>query len=506
MRSTFMGLETARRGMFTQQGALHTTGHNIANANTPGFTRQRVNFVQTDPYPPASLNRPQLPGQIGTGVEAGSVQRVREGFLDVQYRSESNKFGYWQSRAESLQKLEEVMHEPSDSGLSATMNEFWQALQDLAVNPQNPGAKSVVRQRGIALSETFNYLHNSLSSIQTDLKNEIDVTENKINSILYQVSQINKQIGEVEPHGYLPNDLYDERDRLVDELSTLVSVKVDYTKPGGNPSALAEGQAVITLVDGSGNELAKLVNGSEIKEFDVDFSGADGSVKSVTVGGVSYDFTKSEGKLKALIDSYGFEKDGKAAGVYPDMLAELDNLAYTFATEFNKVHQANLSPNEIANGPQDIPFFAVDGGRKGYAGKMAIASEILANVDNIATADPSNPYLGDSKGILDLANVINNKFTYGENGGGEANFRSYYEGVIGEMAVLSQQADRLAYNSGSLKDAVDTRRQSVSAVSLDEEMSNMIQFQHAYNASARMISLTDELLDKIINGMGTGGR
>lgn len=88
MRSTFHGLEVAKRGMFTQQSALYVTGHNIANANTPGYSRQRVNFVQTEPYPPASMNRPQIPGQMGTGVEAGSIERVRDSFLDIQYRGE----------------------------------------------------------------------------------------------------------------------------------------------------------------------------------------------------------------------------------------------------------------------------------------------------------------------------------------------------------------------------------------------------------------------------------
>ena len=266
MRSTFMGLETARRGMFTQQSALHTTGHNIANANTPGFTRQRINFEQTEPYPSASLNRPQIPGQVGSGVKAGSIQRVRESFLDVQYRGENNKLGYWETRAESYLKLEEVLNEPSESGLAKTMDQFWQSLQDLAVNPTNPGARSVVRQRGIAVSETFNYLHNSLSSIQSDLKNEISVTEKSINSILDQISKINGQVADVEPHGYLPNDLYDERDRLIDQLSSIVNIKVDYTRSGGNSLKMADGQAVIKMVSDSGKELGILVSGDRFNE------------------------------------------------------------------------------------------------------------------------------------------------------------------------------------------------------------------------------------------------
>lgn len=513
MRSTFMGLETARRGMFTQQSALHTTGHNISNANTPGYTRQRINFAQTESYPSASLNSPQIPGQIGTGVKAESIQRVRESFLDVQYRSENQKLGYWETRAEAYNKLEEVLNEPSDSGLAKTMDQFWQSLQDLAVNPTNPGARSVVRQRGVAVAETFNYLHNSLSSIKTDLKSEINVSVKQINSILEQVAKVNGRIADVEPHGYLPNDLYDERDRLIDELSSLVSIKVDYVRSGNGMQNLGEGQAVIKMVGNSGNELGVLVSNDRFNEVKVNFDGVAESVESVSIGRSSFDFTNlnSNGKLKALVESYGYENGGKIAGIYPEMLTKLDNMAYTFATEFNKQHRIGISLNEIdGKTPTDRNFFAEDGldigmNQKGFAGRITLAGGIEASLDNIATASTLNK--GDSGNVQALANIINLEFDYEQGLKPElANFRNYYEGVIGGMAVQSQEAVRMTQNSGSLREAVDNRRKSVSSVSLDEEMTNMIQFQHAYNASARMITLQDEMLDKIINGMGTAGR
>jgi flagellar hook-associated protein 1 FlgK len=122
MRSTFMGLETARRGMFTQQSALYTTGHNISNANTPGYSRQRINFTQTTPYPSVGMNRPQLPGQMGTGVEAGSVQRIRESFLDVQFRTENTKMGYYGAMSESLTKMEEIMNHPKADCIARSRN------------------------------------------------------------------------------------------------------------------------------------------------------------------------------------------------------------------------------------------------------------------------------------------------------------------------------------------------------------------------------------------------
>jgi len=517
MRSTFMGLETARRGMFTQQTALHTTGHNISNANTPGYTRQRINFAQTEPYPSASINRPNIPGQVGTGVKAESVQRIRESFLDIQYRGETNKLGYSSSRAAAFDQLEQIMNEPSDSGLANTMDQFWQSLQDLAVNPNNPGARSVVRQRGIAMSDTFNFLQNSLVAVQKDIGNEINITVDKVNSLVKQIHAINGQIGDVEPHGYLPNDLYDERDRLIDELSSLVNIKVDYVGSGGNTHSAAEGKAVIKLVSDSGKQHALLVGNAGYNEVSVHKDGVDGSVKTISAGDTDINFNdlQSSGKLKGLIESFTYENgEGKATGVYADMLKELDNLAYTFAKEFNAVHKSGLSPNEISNQKtEEISFFTdSESGditnRTGFAGRIAVDGKILESLDNIATAaggDPASATLGDSTNVNNMANVFTKKMDY-NNSSEASDFRNYYEGVIGRMAVQSQEATRMTTNSQTLQQAVDNKRQSVSSVSLDEEMTNMIQFQHAYNASARMISLQDELLDKIINGMGTGGR
>ena len=267
MVSTFHGLEIARRALNTQQAALLTTGHNIANANTPGYTRQRVNMTTTEPYPSVGINRPQIPGQMGTGVKIGDVQRIRDSFIDTQYRTETSKLGYWQARAEQLSQMENIMNEPSETGLANTLDEFWSSLQDLASQPQDNGTRSVVRQNGIALADTFNYISNSLQSVQKNYRNELDIGEQNVNSILRQINQVNKQIGSVEPHGYLPNDLYDERDRLVDELSTMVNVKIEVKPSGGLPSSNAEGQYNVYLANSQG-EILRDSNNKAIKLVD----------------------------------------------------------------------------------------------------------------------------------------------------------------------------------------------------------------------------------------------
>lgn len=531
MSSTFMGLEIARRGLTAQQSALSVTGQNISNANTPGYSRQKVNFTQTEPYPSMGMDREQIPGQMGTGVSADSIQRVRDGFLDVQYRTENNKVGYWQARSDALSKLEGVMNEPSDSGLANTMDQFWQSLQDLQTDPTNSGALSVVSQRGQALTDTFNYLSNSITSDQGDAKNQIDVTVKQANSILEQLNQVNQQIGRVEPNGYLPNDLYDARDRLIDQLSSIVNISVGYVKPSGNANPKAEGQAVIKLVDDNGNEMGNLLSAAGNSELKMDYTGADNSVKSITIGApgetdtsndkvLTFSQISSSGSLKGLIEAYGYDDNGKATGIYPDMLNQLDTLAYTFATNFNAQQKQGYSANDINNYQKDPTtqpakdaFFADQSGTdisstttsKGFAAIIQMSNTIKQSASNIATAGGTslaNATLGDSTNVQALSNIINQKYNY--NSIEQDDFRSYYQNVIGAMGVQSQEATTLNQNSTTLQQSVDSKRQSVSSVSLDEEMTNMIQYQQAYNASARMISIQDAILDKLINGMGAG--
>jgi flagellar hook-associated protein 1 len=531
MRSTFMGLETARRGMFTQQSALYVTGHNIANANTPGFSRQRINFEQTSPYPAASMNRPQIPGQMGTGVEAGSVQRIREGFLDLQYRVESNKVGYYSSMSESLTKMEEIMNEPSESGLHATMEKFWNSIQDIASHTENTGARDVAAASGQMVADTLNYYYNSLSRVQQDIGSEIGVKVKEINALVSQIDELNKQIASVEPNGYLPNDLYDERDMYVDQLSQLVNVKVTNVKPTeyGHAKDIAEGLYKIEIVgeDGSsfsptavlldvtkeeGLKPANLLTVYDTE--DVNPENADnpdlelisGPVSKVMVGDTELKGINFSGELAGLIESYGYQdSDGKTAGYYPDMIQKLNDFTRAFVNEFNEIHKQGFA----LNGETDINFFDPDL-KDNPAKNIKVNSDILKDSSLIAAAGPDNKGSGDNENAHKLASIKTKSFGDFESAPPASmtsgNLDTYYSGIIGRLGVDSQSAQKNASNSLVLADSVDKSRQSVSAVSLDEEMTNMIKFQHAYNAAARNITVVDEMLDKIINGMGVVGR
>lgn len=413
--STFHGLEMAKQALFAQQSALYTTGHNISNANTDGYTRQRVNFATTSPYPSAARNRPEIAGQMGTGVKAGEIQRVRDQFLDYQFRAENSKAGYWQSKAESIARMESLMNEPSENGLSKTMDQFWQSLQDISVNPKNAGARAVAAQRGLTVAETFSYLSNSLQTVRSDLKKQIDVNVtdesatglSQVNSILAQVNEINKQVQSLESHGYLTNDLYDERDRLVDELSGFVTIKVSYSKSGDSSADIADGLATIELMDNQGNELGvTLVDGKtkEFTKFAVDYSAATTEkpsvVTAIQVGDkiIQAESFTSNGSLKGLIESFGYvDADGSIKGTYPEMIASLDKMAFEFATEFNRVH---ANGEDLVEGQDANEFFDIPDTGFGVAAAITVNEAIMDNPDLIAASANGDSGNGENAGAL----------------------------------------------------------------------------------------------------------
>lgn len=549
MRSTFMGLETSKRGLFTQQTALYTTGHNISNANTAGYSRQRVNMQASLGFPGTGLNAPMTPGFIGTGVEAGSVQRIRDTFTDSQFRQESNKLGYWESRSSAISQMEDVLNEPSDYGLAKSMDEFWKSLQDLSVNPENGGARAVVVQRGIAVADSFNYMHKSITEIKDNAAKEIGISLNNVNSILEQIGDLNRQITAIEPNGYMPNDLYDARDNLLDELGQFFPIETSNSPSGGNALKVAEGSVTVSIkLNGS---LVKVVDGKNFTQLRN--SGPDTSIDGVTPTGPVIGFhlvrvddngddvtidnnwndmtpagTQSSyninlfsdlGKIKSLTKSYGYMDNSAPPvekGLFPEMISKLNKMANAFAVEFNKLHKgdpgnpAGTPPVPATQGGTDYygnqgeKFFYSADGSNITAGNIYVTDEIIKDPNLLAASDSldgESAEPGNGNQALKLANM---KF---ENLSdlGEVSVQTYFQSIIGQLGVDGQQASRLMFNTATLQQAVSERRASVSSVSLDEEMTNMITFQQAYNASARMITVVDETLDKIINGMGRVG-
>lgn len=512
--STFHGLEMAKRALSVQQSALYTTGHNISNAHTKGYSRQRVNFTTDTPYPPASKNSPAIPGQLGTGVKAGSVQRIRDQFLDVQYRSENSRAGYWEAQKATLSRMEQLLNEPSDSGLSKTMKNFWQSLGDLAVNPDNSGARSVVKERGIAVAESFNYIGKNLDNIREDLKGQINHTKDSVNKLLSDIQAINGQIERIEPHGHLPNDLYDERDRLVDELSEIVNIQIERGESSGDPHPNAEGPIAIKLVDNTGqpiDDIYLIDEDNETHELEIGFDKDTGHVNSLTFGGTTADLDKINeiGSLKGLIDVYGYDNQPDSKVSLPQLMDELNKMANEFAEAFNYVHRLGEDSENVDEGI--IDFFKID---DSSSAAMSIkVNKAIIDKPSLIQASTDDKE-GNGENALKLQDVFDKslKDIFGEDYIEDddqlegASVEQFFQSLIGDLGVAAQEANRRSDNTEILRIQVEEQRMSISAVSLDEEMTNMIKFQHAYNAAARSMTSIDEMLDRIINGMGLVGR
>ncbi len=497
MRSTFMGLETSKRGMFTQQSGLYTTGHNLSNANTLGYSRQRVNMEATRGFPGTGLQAGTSPGFIGTGVGAHSVQRSRDEFVDRQFRQEANGLGYWDSKSKSIMQMEDVLNEPSDFGINSSLDVFWKSINDVGTNPQDIASRKVVIERGVNLAESFNYTRKQLTDIQGGLKNEIDVSTNRVNSLLKQIATLNDSIKKIEVNGHMPNDLYDSRDVLLDELTEYFPIEVKYEKNGGNALAISQGNAIVSLKTPKG--LIEVVNGKESSELkhNIDmtlgtmdafqgftFKGGPANGSTLKQG----DFAPSQGKMLSLINSYGYGTAGE--GDYPQRVAELDNIVLKFAEKFNEVHRQGFEFNSKEKGKD---FFIINPpGTTFTAENIRVNPDIIADPNKLAASSKEDE-AGNGENALLLAGV-------------KAVIEPLYKAMIADVGVKGEQANRLADTSLTKLVTISNSRASVSSVSVDEEMTNMITFQQAYNASARMMTAVDETLDRIINGMGRVGQ
>jgi len=485
MASTFHGLEIGKRSLYAQQAALSTTGHNVANANTTGYTRQRAEMQATNPMPQPGMQNSTSPAQLGTGVEVTKIVRLREDYLDVQLRGENKNLGYWEAKSDTLSKVEELLNEPTDNGLANVMDEFWKGWQELAKDPDSAAARSVLRQRGIAVTETFQHLSNSLNQIQNDLKHVIDTKRNEVNSLATQISGLNDQIGRLVPNNYEPNDLYDQRDVLIDKLSKLVPVNVVSGKNG----------TVDVFV---GNEA--IVAGNQAKTLEIDFDSTTGLVDPTKIQIAGNTVTLESGELLGRIESFGIV-DGGSKSTIPNVKSKLDELARVFAESVNDAHQKGMNlENILGTSSERLDFFIGD-----TAGNLGVNPNIMQSLNLIAAAMEEAPGQSSSGNGKNAQTIADLKFEGLPFTGSTTTADDFYRNIIGQLGIDTQESRRMQDNSEVIVQQVENRRLSVSGVSLDEEMTNMIRFQQAYNAAARYVTVMDQCLDKVINGMGRAG-
>lgn len=217
-------LNTAKSGMNVSQVAIQTTSHNISNINTPGYSRQRVSQTASSPYSNPGLNSSLGAGQIGTGAQINDVTRIRNSFYDYQFRSESHEYGSTSVKYDYFKNIESIFNEPSDSAISSTLNNFFNSWNELSKDPESAGVKSVVLENAKYLTNSINNAFGKLESLEESLKSQQDYIMDEINSMLSQVEELDKNIKIVQGTGKSPNDMMDQRDSILDDLSFKLNI------------------------------------------------------------------------------------------------------------------------------------------------------------------------------------------------------------------------------------------------------------------------------------------
>ncbi len=439
--SSFYGLQTSLRGLLAQQRALDVASHNVANASTPGFSRQEAVMSASPAYViPAGATSTGAGAHLGTGVDVNQYRRIRDQFLDLQYRAQSTRLGYEETRAEQLARAEVSLAEPSDSGIASQLADFWDAWSDVANAPRDLAARTALVEQGSTLGESFATVIGQLDIVASQASEEytrLAGAGGEVDSIAREIATLNDTLAKFVSAGDDPNDLYDRRDLLVDKLSELGRVSVTPTTDG---------------------------------MIEVRFGDAAQPIVQDRTANWPQALTAPEGRLGALREIFG------PSGTVAQYRDALDVVAKAVADKVNALHTAGGG----------TPFFATTAGDEARSLRVAVAPG--------AVVTGATSFAGDNTVALQMASLR-----------GDTGIDGAYRSFVARVGTEVRQSRTQEANARALSEAVDDRRQSVSGVSLDEEMSNIIRFQRGYQASSRAMSTMDEMLDVLINRTGRVG-
>ena len=621
MANAFAGIELGKRSIMAHTQQIQTAGHNISNADTEGYTRQRVQVKTFDPLYRPDLTRAETPGQIGQGTTIESISRLRDEMLDKRIVAQTNQETYWETREQYYSMIEQVYNEPADISVRGNMDKFWQSWQELSVYPDSKAARQAVVTRGETLAESISQRYTSLSGIGTLINGDIEATVKHINDYAKQIADINGEIVRSKAMGDNPNDLLDRRDVLVEKLAKLANVSSD-TRDSDEFNVHINGQV--------------LVQGSVARSFDLvpntDNNGYDTVVWKDT--GLTADV--AGGKLGALVELRDVDIRNE--------VQSLNTMALNFADLVNDVHRAGVGANNVSgldffvqhpfvtdvkgnydrNGdgtvdssyvfrlsgtnelnPQDkvgldgvmtlsgktgnitVPYYANDtieaviarindsqGEVKAYldrdnhlvlkattaqamenpdfvirhvedsgmflagysgilngsgaegaydfnradavnsiSGSYAVApvlnpAEYIAvndavknDVNSVAAAFP-NPQgravIGDGRAAVEIAAIRNSPVMIGAS----RTFDDYFAESVTNVGLKGEQAENMLLRQNAIMNDLRDLRDSISGVNIDEELADIMKFQHGYNAAAKYVTVIDSMLDTIINRLG----
>jgi flagellar hook-associated protein 1 FlgK len=452
-------LSIGRKALMAQQKGINVTGNNIANVNTPGYSRQRLNLSSDVPIMTGN-------GLMGSGVTANKVERVYQRFLGVQINNETQSLGQWEAHKDALERVEMIFDESGGYGLNQVMSEFWNAWQDLTNNPSGSVERTVLVAKSEMLTATFSKNYEDLQKIQRDIDWNIEGAVEEINRLSENMVDLNQKIIQVESGGHMANDYRDQRDLVLKELSELIDINSFEDANGGVTVSVGSGQALV-----EGTHTYKLSTQANADGHQ-DVTWLDSSGNTVIISN-----NISKGKLKGWLDARDVDIDNS--------LNKLDTLAQNLMTEVNSLHATGYG----LDGSTGNDFFT------GTALATGIqVNQLIANDTNLIAAAEGIDKPGDNGNAIAIAN-LQEALTMN---GTTATFGAYYDSMVSDAGLAVQQATSYYDHQSQMVLQVENYRESISGVSIDEEAVNLIKYQNAYQAAAKLITTADEMMETVL--------
>ncbi len=503
MPSAFFGLDIANTALSAAQTLMDVAGQNIANDATPGYSQQVASLVATPPYAQPDMGGLYTP-QLGTGVEVQSVNRVRANYLDGLFRTTQSSESYYSTRSNYLQALQSVLNEPGSSGLSSTINTFFSDYQTLSQNPQSSAARTVVQQDGEALAAQIQQIYQGLQNVGQQAQSQASQDVQTANSDLQQLANLNTTIAQAQAIGQQPNDLLDQRDNLLDSLSKLVNIgfSTQTTTVGSNVTS----QVTVT-VPASGGGTVTLVSGGQY-----------GSISLTPASsGPQFSLTATDALTGAATPPPSLAPTGGSIGAAyqlvnqdlnptptsgTSLMSEFNSAVLGLANAINGVQMQGVypvytsgstTPSSWTSGPA---FFVSSTNTTGTLTASDIPTievnpAIQNDITQITTATPTNETVGANANAIAMADL-------GQSQSGSAQAYSAFVSDMGAAVDLSQN---LQNTSQSLLTQITSQREQTAGVSINEQMTNLVEAQSMYTAAAKVAEAMDSSLQSLLSAI-----
>ncbi len=463
MPGTFFGITIGQSGLAAAQLGEDITGQNIANAGTPGYSVQTLDQTASDPYTNADRATLLTPGLIGTGVSIRSIQRAGDQFLDTQVRDANSGLQGQTAQSDALKQVGSVFGEPSATGLNAALTSFFNAFHDLANSPESAGVRAATVQQGVSLAHTFGTVSAGLASVASGVAGRTASAVSEINSDSAQIAALNVSIRASTRGGQTPNDLVDRRGVLLDKLAGLTNILVQNTADGGVNVSVGS----TALVAGSDSFAA--------------------SLPSLLAAGVS------GGTLGGL----------HAASL--QVAALQTQLHAAAASVASQVNAAQANGLDLSGNP-GTPFFTATAGSE--AGTLAVSADLLAHPDHLAAASvpapPATFGAGDGSNAQAVAGLLTRTVTAAGDPLAGQSIQSFYQATVSTAGSEAAAALAGQKTAQAIQTQFSNQRSSETGVSTDTELANLLKYQRAYQASARVITTADDLIGTLINNLFSG--